>query len=889
MNTNLDRNNEISRVEETISMSLYGESGSITRELIEERIKAIPPILNIFLTEDEKLLLIKRIEASIQITMNIGSTLVDSSYRPWVRSEYEHINWYYWDRYKKFLIQNGFSVNVVSKMDIETDSILDLLQNPSDAGAWKRKGLVVGHVQSGKTANYAGVVCKALDAGYRVVIIMAGLLNSLRRQTQGRIDTGIIGLDSSLMLQNIPIIEKLVGVGHFSHVEQLCPVSITTAHADFNKKSANQLQTAINQYAPPLVFVIKKNVSILRNLIDWLENNNIDLSNHPMLLIDDEADHASINTKKENLDPTTTNNHIRELLSLFPKNIYLGYTATPFANIFINPETPEDMLNDLFPENFIKTLEAPSNYFGGNRVFVNGELDSIRIIDDYGDFLPLKHKKEELPNFIPVSLEDAIKAFILVCAIRILRGQESEHNSMLINVSRFTGIQSEIRILIFSYINKLRDAVINYHALNIKDALKSTGMLSIYEVWEKEFSHAEFEWIDVQKVLKKAISRVEVIEVNNSQKAEKDIDYTKRNYPEGRHIIAVGGLSLSRGITLEGLSTTYFLRNSIMYDTLMQMGRWFGYRPGYEDLCRIYMTEEARSWYEHISLATDELRDEFRRMERLKKTPKDFGLCVRNHPESLIVTARNKMRSSKTVVREIDLTGRLIETTRLYKSSTKVTHNLNLMVTLLKQLKSEGTQGKLKDLSHYFWRNVPHKCIIDFVESFQNHPESMQTESGAVKNYVEILANELGIVKWNVIIVNVRERDDENNIKILQDELKIINPSIRRKTSNTGDKTGIVLSQRKLASGNLENIDLEFGEAREIPLLILYILDCRLRDNVKIPVYPNGVVAYGISFPGEKNGRRIKKMATYQVNTTWWKEQYGSEFEDDDDMGDEYE
>jgi len=877
MNCNLEQ------IEHTVSMSLDGKE--ITREKILEMVNGIGRIMCPEITENEITILVKNIESKHQITMSLGSTLVDQSHRPWLTDNKENIKWYYWNRYKQLLIKNGFGTTVVGKMDIVTDEILDLLQNPKDDGAWQRKGLVVGHVQSGKTANYAGVVCKALDAGYRIVIIMAGLLNSLRKQTQGRIDSGVIGLDSSLMLHDIAVADKLVGVGLFSHEEQTCPVSITTADADFNKRTATQQQAAIAQFKPPLIFVVKKNVNILKNLIDWLKNNNSNLNYSPVLLIDDESDHASINTKRDELDPTRTNERIRELLKLFPKNVYLGYTATPFANIFINPDTPEEMMNDLFPENFIKTLDAPSNYFGGKRLFVNDELNAIREIEDYPDFLPLKHKKEQLPDFIPESLKESIRVFILVCAIRILRGDENKHNSMLVNISRFTGIQSQIRILIHTYLSELKNAVSNHYALSVDEALKNSSLKLIVETFENEFSFVEFNWNNIQKVINKAIARIEVIEVNSSSNAEKEIDYSERNYPNGRHIITVGGLSLSRGITLEGLSISYFLRNSIMYDTLMQMGRWFGYRPNYEDLCRIYMTEQAKGWYEHIASAIEELRDEFRKMDELKKTPKDFGLCVRNHPDSLIVTARNKMRSARTVVREIDLTGRLIETSRLFTDPDKVKFNLEQAEKLIDRLKNNNTEEKINNTNHQFFTNVSSNIVRDFVEVFQNHPESSLTDSKSVKEYVKVLAEEEGIDKWNVIFVSVQTKDKDVNINILQNNLKAIIPGIRRTVSHC--TAGIMLSQRKLGSGNIDRIDLREDEVRETPLLMVHILDCRITKNKNLskPIFPNGVAAYGISFPGEKNGKRITKLATYQVNTTWMKEQYGSTIETDEDLG----
>lgn len=820
------------------------------------------------------------LEEEIQWTMDIGATLVDETpHTKWVSSNSENIDWYYWERYKTQLLQNGFGSKVVGKMDIVTNEILDLIQNPKDEGSWERKGLVVGHVQSGKTANYTALIAKAIDSGYKVVIVLAGLLNSLRRQTQSRIDSGVIGIDSSLMLEDIPLANKLIGVGKIDRERR--PVTITTAHSDFKKVIPSQLQTELEQIARPVIFVVKKNVSILKNLIDWLKNNNLDLSKHPMLLIDDEADHASINTKKEDLDPTKTNERIRELLDIFPKNVYLGYTATPFANIFINPDTPEEMMNDLFPENFIKTLDAPSNYFGSEKIFIRDDLGVVIKIEDYGDFLPLKHKIDDIPTFLPESMLHAIRLFVLVCSIRILRGQEIDHNSMLVNVSRFTAIQSEVRVMIHNYLSDLKSSITNYSSLEPSVALENSEIMSIYISWEKEFQGAGFKWEKVQSVLKKAISRIEVIEVNSSKNAEKDIDYSKRNYPNGRHLIAVGGLSLSRGITLEGLSISYFLRSSIMYDTLMQMGRWFGYRPNYEDLCRIFMTSKAKSWYEHISNATKELREEFRKMEALNKSPKDFGLAVRNHPESLIVTARNKMRSARTITREIDLTGVLIETSRLFTSDDKVNQNLNIANNLLRLLHKKGERKSLGD-SNLYWENVPYDIVADFVESFRNHPESGLTDSISVKQYVEDLASEDRIHNWRVIFANPK-MDSRVDINIIQDELSAINPGFRGTTEET--ESGITLSQRKLAPGGFENKDLNDSEIRKVPLLMVHLLDCRIKDNPEKPVFPNGVIGYAIAFPGEKEGKRIKRLATYQVNTIWMKEKYGSEMESDEDMG----
>lgn len=870
---------ELQRLLNMVRASLQDDF-EINRIEIQARLKGIADVMGINLSNEELINNVRKLEAEIPWTMGIGSTLTDNSpHNKWISQNREHIDWYYWNRYKTQLHMNGFGPTVVGKMDIVTDEILDLLQNPKDDGNWQRKGLVVGHVQSGKTANYVALVCKAIDAGYKVVIILAGLLNSLRKQTQARVDSGIIGLDSSLMLEEMPLVEKLIGVGNIDH--KFRPISITTAHSDFKKEIATKLQTEIEQFSRPVVFVIKKNVSILGNLTDWLKSNNIDLSNHPLLLIDDEADHASINTKKEDLDPTRTNEKIRELLQLFPKNIYLGYTATPFANIFINPESSEDMMNDLFPENFIKSLDPPSNYFGARKIFFGKNLNIMRDVVDFADFLPFKHKISDVPRYLPESLKTAVRIFIIVSAIRILRGQKADHNSMLINVTRFTLIQSEIRVLIHNYLSQLRNSISNYILLDDNEALNNPDIKNIYETWLMEYEqNTDFSWSEIKNKLKLAASRIEVIEVNSSPNAEKDIDYSKRNFPDGRHLIAIGGLSLSRGITLEGLSVSYFLRNSLMYDTLMQMARWFGYRTGFEDICRIYMPEQARGWYEHIAEATEELRNEFRKMEILKKTPKDFGLAVRNHPESLLVTARNKMRSAKTVVREIDLTGVTIETSRLFTSKKSVNHNLRVANNLLKKL-VENHRPTQVGKQNLLFNNINSSIISDFILSFENHPESSLTDSNSVRHYVDGLDKNDGYDKWRILFANP---ESESNIKTNYKYLDNLSLGVRKTTTST--TSGIILGRRKLAPGGFEKSDLKYynEQTRTIPILIIHLLDCRDKNKPDIPLFINGVVGYSISFPGAKEGQKIKKLATYQVNTIWMKNQYENQLEDENDL-----
>ena len=557
----------------------------------------------------------KRLEERFDIRMSLGTLFAAEHYKPWLDDARGGIGWHYWDRYKRALDSRRFPPNVIRSMNSITDQVLDHLENPEKTGSWNRKGMVVGHVQSGKTANYIGLMCKAADSGYRVIIVLAGILNSLRNQTQERVDSGFIGVDSSRILENVPLNDKLVGVGKIN-IERR-PTSLTTTKQDFNTHTAGQISMTLDALNEPLVLVIKKHKGTLDNLIRWLKYNNPhNLKDHPMLLIDDEADLASINTNKPDDVVRAINGKIRELLRLFDRSSYVGYTATPFANIFIDPDTDDEMLgDDLFPRDFIHSLDPPDNYIGPSRVFADEpELDIVREVPDLENIFPIKHPIDFAPSELPPRLREAMQCFVLGRAIRLLRGEYRAHNSMMINISRFTGVQTKVRFLVEEYLRSLQQAISNHSKLPEVEALRNSEMASIRALWEKEFLAAGQTWDKIQATLKDAVSPIGVIEVNSSSTAE-PLDYSERNYPNGRNVIAVGGLSLSRGMTLEGLSVSYFLRNSMMYDTLMQMGRWFGYRDGYADVCRIYMTSGATSWYKHISDVMEELREEFRRMK----------------------------------------------------------------------------------------------------------------------------------------------------------------------------------------------------------------------------------------------------------------------------------
>ena len=430
----------------------------------------------------------KLIHARFAIRMEMGETLTsDSDHIPWLDARRVKIDPFYWTRYREFLVANGWPPLVTATLDRATDEFLDLLGNPADTGAWKRRGLVMGDVQSGKTATYAALMCKAADAGYGMVILLTGMLENVRRQTQERLDAAFIGFDSSDFLGSANLRHKRhIGVGLIDGRRN--GVVFTSRDQDFRKNGGSVTTLSLNSIHEPALVVTKKNQAVLERLAAWLRARNADrrgLIEVPMLLIDDEADNASINTKKDRCKTTAINKGIRDLLSLFERSSYVGFTATPFANIFIDPSSTDEMLgDDLFPRDFIHVLRPPDNYVGLDRLFSTTEGDNgdhpaerkqkhtIGLIDDAEDWLPGGHKKEHEPGPLPESLRLALRCFLLSCAIRDLRARHDEpakggviHRSMLVNVSRFTDVQNKVADALHLELESIRHAVRLHGAL----------------------------------------------------------------------------------------------------------------------------------------------------------------------------------------------------------------------------------------------------------------------------------------------------------------------------------------------------------------------------------------------------------------------------------------
>ncbi len=665
----------------------------------------------------------------------VGDSLVltgdHKSHIEWLTQRRPGIDWSHWNRYRQYMLdEDGLPDPVVAKVNKVTDQILGLLEDPGRKGMWTVRGLVVGSVQSGKTANYCGLINKAVDAGYKLIIVVAGVHDNLRTQTQGRIDQGVAGKDTREGATS----GSMFGVGAYGDAPVLH--QLTTYDKDFGAFAKKGQNVSIG--SDPVILVVKKHASILKNLRTWVtkvakspkpqelrragrkDEDKEWIAGCPMLLIDDEADHASINTSKT--ERTAINNAMVELLTAFQQSSYVGYTATPYANLFADPDDTEN----IFPRNFIVNIPPPDNYVGVSKVFGNDDdpdngiegtvglpiVRNLNVIDkDFELVVPPKHRIDFHPDKLPDSLKTAIRAFIITCAVRNVRRRKdpmSKHDSMLVHLSRFTAVMDRYHVLLQSEKDKLEAGI-------------RTGSQSILgefrKVWEEDFQTTfakmpasdrgtEVEWSAVVDELAHVLRKVVVRNIHGDSGEFLDYDKQREN---GLCVIAIGGDKLSRGLTLESLSVSYFLRTSKMYDTLMQMGRWFGYKDGYVDLCRIYTSGTLISWYKHIALADRELRMEFVKMFAAKQTPIEYGLKVRSHPQGLRITALSKMR--RGTKRLLTFASQLVQTTKFEQAA--IEENFR---TLERFAANVGSWGKHPKQENYLLkRGVSRAAVREFI------------------------------------------------------------------------------------------------------------------------------------------------------------------------------
>lgn len=662
--------------------------------------------------------------------------------------ELQHRRWYLgprdgdliWPAYLESLVARGLDDRAIRSIDQASTKVVSYLGDPGVHGL-QTKGLVIGHVQSGKTSNYMAVIAKAADAGYRLVIVLSGMYNALRQQTQRRLNAQVVDPTSDDVWQ-----------------------PLTYEDADFGQVLKGGAMLA--QPELRVLVVTKKNVHRLRRLCLWLKSVHGDTRHRcPALIIDDEADQATPNTGQED-DKSTINSLVFELFKLLPTSSYIGYTATPFANVFIDPSA-----KDLYPSNFIISLPRPRGYFGAESIFGRSPLDDGDDPDDGYDMvrkvttseaaaLRPPRNRDEREGFRPAvqpSLDEAVRYFLLATAARRARGHNDEHSSMLVHTTQYSAVHLRQRAELRSLVDSFRRKMANRDGGFIGD-LRRQWDEEKSRVDPRDFGHQPSSFEDLVDHLPDVLLDTKVIADNYI--SEDRLDYSETTIgPDGRTtpipqtVIAVGGNTLSRGLTLEGLVVSYFIRSGRAYDTLLQMGRWFGFRPGYEDLPRVWMTTELKRQFRFLATVEEEIRRDVERYEREGMTPQQYGVRVRCHPD-LMITAGSKMQATEKV--SLSYSGDRLQTFLFqHRDRDWLEQNQSAARDLVTSALRSGSESDGEAPDKVILRQVHYERIVEFLRNYQFHEDYSRLRSDLLIGYIQNRLDHAAELEWwNVAVMS---------------------------------------------------------------------------------------------------------------------------------------
>jgi len=751
---------------------------------------------------------------------------------------------FHWPAVRGYLLTGkGWNKNDVEGINLASSEVVSLLEDPK-MPQFSCRGLVLGYVQSGKTANMTATIAKALDAGYNTVIVLAGLTNALRYQTQLR-------FFEDLITRN-PLNWQVLTPNELDRDFRAPPQGGFLSHTD-------KAQLA----------VIKKNVSPLGELKLAIERTMpAVLARLRVLIIDDECDQASVNSARGEFETTVINERIREIVSLLPAVSYVGYTATPFANVLIDPYRQEgQVLDDLYPRDFITALPLPASYFGTERLFgkvpVDPEnvlpeeegLDMIREIgvNEIPSLQPRSRKERE--SFQPLmtdSLKQSILYFLACCAVRRVRGH-LKHMTMLVHTSAYVTAHERVSALIEGWVE-----------VNSKAILDTTS--SIYKefeaVWQQEQGKLPHDIcsempVGIERILEVLPSVLAALEFPIENGGSDDrIDYTG----DAKTYIVVGGSILARGLTLEGLTVSFFLRTADQYDTLLQMGRWFGYRPGYEDLPRIWMPEALKVRFRELASIEREIRSDIEQYRIRELTPMDIAVRIRSIP-GMAITAAAKMRAARQCA--VSYWGTHRQTFRFeHTNLDKLRVNWGAAAELVSRADALGLKDEnAAKTDRHIWRNVPRSSIQRFLEKYEPHITHADLSREMLIPFV--LSDKVRLNEWNVAIV--QSKNGGRSFESLGSAGNVTMVK-RSRLDGSGDADiKALMSKNDVAYDCDHEISLDGGweelkaarreKLGDVPLLLLYVL-----DPVSNPAQPGtirkplnaamDVLAYGIVFPG---------------------------------------
>ena len=676
----------------------------------------------------------------------------------WLQQK-DRSKWYYWPTLRIYLLSK-MSLQAVRLLDEITDRILGYFA-PPEQEQFDVRGLVLGYVQSGKTTNFTATIAKAADSGYRLIIVLSGIDKGLRRQTQIRLEKELIGSPDN----NADSV-RMPPVGRQWHKWTTVDID-----GDFRSGTGNPASLQGDQ---PVIMVIKKNSAVLRRLLTWLDGAPDEIKRLiPTLIIDDEADLASIDTKgtyypngqqeaddsDEPNEPSKINGLIRELLNDFQKKVYVAYTATPFANILIPHDTIDPQKkNDLYPKDFIVDLPKPDGYLGTEELFgivnpISGEeaegLDIIREVEE--------NAVDILENGqVPKSLENAILSFVLAGAAFAQRGRGKEPATMLIHTEYHIQSHEGMKKIVEQKFKEFKDSWRYQKELGIKNRLEGLWNSEFRPVTQSIHPELDVNFEKIEPFINPFFEAIQIRTVNSS--TGEILDYEREPRLKA---IAIGGNKFSRGLTLEGLMTSFFTRNTSTYDTLMQMGRWFGFRRGYEDLTRIWTTAELAEWFADLAFVERNLRDDIQVYEAMNITPMQVGMRIWLHP-TMQVTSPLKSRFARETRISQSYNGQVTQTykfpfERPETLSNQADANYSVTTSFLADI------GKPEwDSKGPIWRSVPEKKIIEFLKKFQ-HDDSYNRSGFSLPLICSYIENQFAVnelTKWT-IAVRGQENEDE--------------------------------------------------------------------------------------------------------------------------------
>jgi hypothetical protein len=745
--------------------------------------------------------------------------------------ELDKENWHFYQRHKHYLTDFVFrdKTNIIESLDYETDQIIKKFPKPADHNFFNKKGLVVGYVQSGKTANFTHLISKAASIGYRFVIVLAGLTDTLRMQTQFRLDKELIGRNSAA-IPDLQTIRWLPGEEKFHPLTQLPDKRVKNDNGDFTPPVSN-FTDQFNNTTDITIAVIKKLArtgnagtqfqSVIGSLINWIERayDKTTIDSVPVLIIDDEADQASIDSTDPDADPTVINHAIRKLISLFPKSVYVGYTATPFANVFINPANDYMGLEDLYPKDFIYSLPEPHEYFGSNRFFGIKNRDGEIALIEY-----LQDNEKAIINDESIDITDKLKnaldTFIYSIIIRRFRNNDN-YCGMMIHTDHRNQYHNTVYAKTREYIFDLQCSWNTYNAfiefINKSQSIgRLQGLVNVYPDYGYDKFHEEFNLI-VNYLKETNDNRTKNIRIINSR--EDKLDYLNE---ELKYLICIGGNIMSRGVTIEGLTVTYYLRDAMKYDTLLQMGRWFGYRKGYEDLLRIYTTNRIANHFEFVMAVEDDLRNEVNRYIEEGLTPIDFAPKVIAH---MRMQPTSKMGNSKLTKSYSQQT---IQTIYFNRAINIIEYNYNIGKELIEKYADKFISTESFDYK-FIAREANTVDLLKFIEaySYSNH-NSFDIHD--ILKYIDQRINEGEIKNFNILLSGIENLKDNSVITRISDIS--INPVKRNLRKSKG---------KEYITENIVNIgvisdtaDIGIAEDNQKLTLIMYFIDRANSDAFSI-------------------------------------------------------